>query len=616
MTRLRILGSAIASGLLGAFLLFGSALAQVPGGVVIKPPFVNGDCVKSAGAGAISTTGSPCSGGSGTVTSVDASGGTTGLTFSGGPITTSGTLTLAGGLVVSNGGTGALTFTANGVIYGNTTSALGVTAAGTTGQYFKGNTGSAPTWGTLASDTVTTLSFGSTGLTPNSATAGAITVAGTLGYANGGTSNTSYTDGQLLIGNTATGGLSKATLTQGANVTITNGNGTITIAASGAGSTGCVTVGTATSVLTDNGLGGCTSNSAFVYSAGTTTLGTAGSVVGKVALLNATSGTLTLAPPTGALGTVTVTVPAATDTLVNLTGSQTLTNKTLTSPALGGTVTGNNTIPLAILAQAATNTVLGNFTSGTANITAQNVVTCSTSASALKWTTDTGFGCNTSINAATLGGATFAAPGAIGGGTPGTGAFTTLTGTSSATFGVNGGTGGTVVIKGATSGSVTLAVPAAAGSNTLTLPAGTTDFSGTGGTSQVVKQVTTGAAFTVARLACADLSDSASGCSTAASGISWGGAPKTTSFTATANTRYCIDTLTTGALTMTLPTTPADGTQVGFIDCKSNFATANLTVTPGGSDKVMGTAASMIVANNNAAATLVYSSTLTDWRAY
>jgi hypothetical protein len=43
----------------------------------------------------------------GTVTSVDASGGTTGLSFSGGPVTTSGTLTLAGTLAVANGGTGA-----------------------------------------------------------------------------------------------------------------------------------------------------------------------------------------------------------------------------------------------------------------------------------------------------------------------------------------------------------------------------------------------------------------------------------------------------------------------------------------------------------------------------
>ena len=69
----------------------------------------------------------------------------------------------------------------------------------------------------------------------------------------------------------------------------------------------------------------------------------------------------------------------------------------------------------------------------------------------------------------------------------------------------------TVVLNGATSGTVTLAVPAIAGTRTLTLPAGTTDFSATGGTSQVVKQVSAGAAFTVARLAASDLSDGTQG---------------------------------------------------------------------------------------------------------
>lgn len=47
--------------------------------------------------------------GTGTVTSVNVSGGATGLTTSGGPVTTSGTITLAGTLDVDNGGTGATT---------------------------------------------------------------------------------------------------------------------------------------------------------------------------------------------------------------------------------------------------------------------------------------------------------------------------------------------------------------------------------------------------------------------------------------------------------------------------------------------------------------------------
>lgn len=65
-------------------------------------------------------------GGVGTVTSVDGSGGTTGLTLTGGPITASGTLTLGGTLIVGNGGTGATTLT--GYVKGNGTSAMTASA--------------------------------------------------------------------------------------------------------------------------------------------------------------------------------------------------------------------------------------------------------------------------------------------------------------------------------------------------------------------------------------------------------------------------------------------------------------------------------------------------------
>jgi hypothetical protein len=57
----------------------------------------------TVGGTAISTT-------TGTVTSVDVSGGTTGLSTSGGPVTSSGTITLAGTLAVANGGTGITSF--------------------------------------------------------------------------------------------------------------------------------------------------------------------------------------------------------------------------------------------------------------------------------------------------------------------------------------------------------------------------------------------------------------------------------------------------------------------------------------------------------------------------
>jgi hypothetical protein len=62
----------------------------------------------------IGPAGTPFTGTGGGVSSVQVSGGTTGLTTSGGPIVSSGTITLGGTLVVSNGGTGSTT--ANGAI--------------------------------------------------------------------------------------------------------------------------------------------------------------------------------------------------------------------------------------------------------------------------------------------------------------------------------------------------------------------------------------------------------------------------------------------------------------------------------------------------------------------
>ena len=68
-------------------------------------------------------------GGSGTVTSVDVVGGTTGLTTSGGPVTTAGVITLGGILGTANGGTGATTLT--GILKGTGTTPITFAVAGT-----------------------------------------------------------------------------------------------------------------------------------------------------------------------------------------------------------------------------------------------------------------------------------------------------------------------------------------------------------------------------------------------------------------------------------------------------------------------------------------------------
>ena len=88
---------------------------------------------------------------------------------------------------------------------------------------------------TVTNDGVLSFSGGTTGLTPATATTGAVVLAGTLDVDNGGTGQTSYTNGQLLIGNTTGNTLTKSTLTAGSGITITNGAGSITIAASGGG---------------------------------------------------------------------------------------------------------------------------------------------------------------------------------------------------------------------------------------------------------------------------------------------------------------------------------------------------------------------------------------------
>jgi hypothetical protein len=258
----------------------------------------------------------------GTVTSVDVDGGTTGLTYSGGPITSSGTITMAGTLITTNGGTGLSSYTAGDITYYATGTALSqlaigastfiLTSTGTAPQWSDPagisvntatnvaggganqivfNTGSgatsfitAPTvantflewsgsafqWATNPLGTVTSVdvSGGTTGLTTSGGpvtTSGTITLAGTLAVANGGTGQTSYVDGELLIGNTTGNTLAKATLTAGSGISITNGSGSITIAATGG-------AGTVTSVDASGGTTGLSFSGGPVTTSGTLTL--------------------------------------------------------------------------------------------------------------------------------------------------------------------------------------------------------------------------------------------------------------------------------------------------------------------------------------------------------
>lgn len=216
----------------------------------------------------------------------------TGLTLASGSLVNSApdqTVTLTGGTAISIGGSYpsfTITNTAPDQI-------VSLTGAGTTAV-----TGTYPNFTITSNDqytgTVTSVaaSGGTTGLTFSGSpitTSGTLTLGGTLAAANGGTGQTTYTDGQLLIGNSVGNTLTKSTLTAGSGVSISNGNGSITISATGTG-------GTVTSVNASGGSTGLTFSGGPVTSSGTLTLS------GTLAVASGGTGAATAGAARTALG--------------------------------------------------------------------------------------------------------------------------------------------------------------------------------------------------------------------------------------------------------------------------------------------------------------------------
>jgi len=182
---------------------------------------------------------------------------------------TSSSALAAGTLPVAAGGTGATTFTANGVLYGSGTSALGVTAAGTTGQVLIATTSGAPSWGSVPTTAaVTSFQTSLSGLTPATATTGVVTLAGTLGAANGGTGATTLTG--YVYGN------GTSAMTASTTIPTSALTGTLGIANGGTGQT--------TAAAAFNALNPMTTTGDIIYEASASTaarlpIGTTGQIL-------------------------------------------------------------------------------------------------------------------------------------------------------------------------------------------------------------------------------------------------------------------------------------------------------------------------------------------------
>ena len=275
--------------------------------------------------------------------------------------------------------------------------------------YFKNSSGTVKLLASSAGTTnVSSITFGSTGLTPSTATTGAVTVAGTLAIANGGTGSTSTTycslttnvTGTLPIANGGTGSASTTycNLTSNVTGTLPVANGGTGVASTTAYAVLCggttttgpfqaiASVGTAGQILTSNGAGalptfqaaggGFASGTVMLFAQTAAPTGwTKNTTTGDNSALRVVTGTASTGGSQGfttAFASQTPTGSVAISTVSGSAGATTLTTPQIPSHAhrtFGtGTFTGNPPAPGGIGDASPSNAIFNTFTSNSNNI--------------------------------------------------------------------------------------------------------------------------------------------------------------------------------------------------------------------------------------------------------